>query len=102
MILRALLLATMTAAGAAPLATAAKGPVPARPAGDRLIVAYEDGISAARRGSARDGAEALRALRGRSGVRYAERDVLDHVTSVPNDPAFGSLWNMARIGAPQA
>ena len=101
-------------------------PVPARPAGDRLIVAYEDGTGSARRGSARDavdatlvhrlpdlaadvvtvpagdGAGALKALRGRADVRYAEPDVLDHLASVPNDPAFGSLWSLAQIGAPQA
>jgi thermitase len=125
-LLRALPLATMTAGAVASVASAAKGPVPVRPAGDRLVVAYEDGASSAHRSTARDavdaslvrrlpglaadvvtvpagdGADALRELRGRSDVRYAERDVLDHVASVPNDPAFGSLWNMTQIGAPQA
>jgi thermitase len=125
---RALLLASITTGAVAPLATAAttKGPEPAHPAGDRLIVAYKNGINATRRATARDavdatlvrrlpgldadvitvaqgeGADTLKDLSDRSDVLYAERDRSLHILATPNDPGYGGLWNMRQIGAPQA
>ncbi|HEV7751233.1 MAG TPA: S8 family serine peptidase [Baekduia sp.] len=120
-----LLAATGTTALAAPTLHA-KGPEPARPAGDRLIVAWRDSATAARRSAARAAADtrfeqrigttgaevvvvasgtrgdALDRLRSRADVRYAEPDVVDRISRVPDDPGFGSLWGMARIGAPLA
>ncbi|HET6506229.1 MAG TPA: S8 family serine peptidase [Baekduia sp.] len=113
-----------TLLGAVLLAAVPAGVLASSASADRLIVGYRDGVGAARRASAReavdgklvgrlpalsadvvtvpagDGADALAELRDRSGVRYAERDVVDRVASVPDDPGFGSLWNLARIGAP--
>ena len=128
--LRAPLLALVVAGSAATTATAAtKGPEPSRPPGDRIVIAYSDDTTAARRAATRDtvdarllhrlpglatdvvvvpageGDAALAELRARPRVRYAERDVRDvrdHIMRLPNDPRYGDLWGMARIGAPQA
>lgn len=42
------------------------------------------------------------ALMRRQGVLWAEPEYTVHATADPNDPSFGSLWNMAKIQAPLA
>jgi thermitase len=116
--MRTALLAAAALAVAAPSASAS-----ATAPGDRLIVAFD---GAARRSAARaavdslssapigatgadvltvpagTGDDALARLRAREDVRYAEPDRRLHALAVPNDPDFGSLWGLTRIGAPQA
>jgi thermitase len=49
-----------------------------------------------------DVAAALAALRADSRVEYAEADRPYRLLSTPNDPQFGSQWNMRQIHAPEA
>ena len=42
------------------------------------------------------------ALRRRPDVAFAELDYLATAAEVPDDPAWGSQWSLARIGLPQA
>ena len=117
--MRAALLAAAALTVAAPVASASAP-------GDRLIVAFDGGASVAGRSSARaavdavstaaigatgasvvtvpagTGEDALARLRARADVRYAEPDRRLHALAVPDDPDFGALWGLARIGAPQA
>lgn len=41
---------------------------------------------------------AIRALRQRTDVRYAEPNYVVHATAVPNDPAFGFEWGLQNTG----
>ncbi|MEA2294342.1 MAG: thermitase, partial [Solirubrobacteraceae bacterium] len=46
---------------------------------------------------------AVRELRGRRGVRYAQPDYVGHVAVVPDDAYYtAQQWNMAKIGMPAA
>src|SRR6185369_15625708 len=49
-----------------------------------------------------DTLKAVAALKRQPDVLYAEPNYIVHASVTPNDPRFGSLPNMTRIGAPQA
>ena len=47
-------------------------------------------------------AELVKAFSADPRVAYAEPDSIVHVDATPNDPRFGELWGMTKIGAPSA
>src|SRR6266850_3022738 len=51
---------------------------------------------------AADTGKAIAALRAREDVEYAEPNYIRHPILTPNDPSFGSLYGMTKIGAPTA
>ena len=95
--------------------------------GDRLIVVFDRGTSAASEarivdrvgadevsdlpslnatvvdvGTSADRAATERRLEALDGVRYAEPDYAVHALSTPSDPMFPQLWGMTKIEAPAA
>src|SRR5260370_29792900 len=51
---------------------------------------------------AADTGKAIAALRARDDVEYAEPNYIRHPINTPNDPSFGQLYGMTKIGAPSA
>ena len=49
-----------------------------------------------------DTIKAVAALQARDDVLYAEPNYLVHGEATPNDPSFGQLYGLTKIGAPQA
>ena len=95
--------------------------------GDRLIVVFDRGTSAASEsriidrvgadevsdisslnatvvdvGDSSDRAATERRLEALDGVRYAEPDYAVHTLATPSDPMFPQLWGMTKIEAPAA
>lgn len=60
-----------------------------------------DGLRLARTAET-DTLKAIAALEARDDVLYAEPNYVRQLDVIPNDPQFGSLYGMTKIGAPQA
>src|SRR5436190_578123 len=64
--------------------------------------AGSDMVDGLRIAHAADTGKAIAALRARDDVLYAEPIYIRHPILTPNDPSFGSLYGMTKIGAPTA